>query len=90
MIASGTAHEYGYKLTDGKGASDIVAINDHQSLVDERDGKGLGDGSKAVIKQDYQIALDGDLDITALKGADAFDATAVQKTAPPFAIWSPR
>jgi hypothetical protein len=30
--------------------SDIVAINDHQLQVDERDGKGLGDGSSAVVK----------------------------------------
>ena len=32
------------------GVSDIVAINDHEFLVDERDGKGLGDGSNAMVK----------------------------------------
>ncbi len=37
--------------------SDIVAINDHQFLVDERDGKGLGDGSNAKVKQIFQIDI---------------------------------
>ena len=37
---SGATHEYAYKLTDGSGVSDIVAVNEHQFLVDERDGTG--------------------------------------------------
>lgn len=40
-VATGKTHEYGYVLTDGSGASEITAINDHEFLVDERDGKGL-------------------------------------------------
>ena len=56
-IATGATNEYGYKLTNGSGVSEIVAINDHEFLVDERDGKGLGDGSAAVVKQMFKIDL---------------------------------
>jgi hypothetical protein len=78
-IATGTTHEYGYLLTTGTGVSDIVAINDHQFLVDERDGKGLGDGSTAVVKQLFMIDLNGATEITNLEGAAA-KAAAVAKT----------
>ncbi len=78
-IATGATHEYGYLLTVGSGASDIVAINDHEFLVDERDGKGLGDGSAATFKKLYKINLTGATDITNLTGADAVKA-AVGKT----------
>ncbi|HEY1258636.1 MAG TPA: esterase-like activity of phytase family protein [Stellaceae bacterium] len=78
-IATGATHEYGYELTAGTGASDIVAINDHQFLVDERDGKGLGDGSKAKVKQMFEIDIAGATDITNLTGAAAA-AAAVKKT----------
>ena len=49
-IASKATHEYGYLLTAGSGVSEILALNNHEMLVDERDGKGLGDGSKAKVK----------------------------------------
>ena len=49
--ATSATHEFGYKLTTGSGVSEIVALNDHQTLVDERDGKGLGDGTSAAVKQ---------------------------------------
>jgi hypothetical protein len=67
-VATGATHEYAYVLTTGSGVSDIVALNDHQFLVDERDGKGLGDGSKAAAKQVFKIDLAGAQDITALAG----------------------
>jgi hypothetical protein len=67
-IATGTTHEYGYLLHAGTGVSEIVAINDHQFLIDERDGKGLGDGSKAKSKLLYSIDLTGAQDITNLTG----------------------
>jgi hypothetical protein len=79
-IATGATKEYGYKLTTGSGVSEIVAINDHQFLVDERDGKGLGDGSSAKVKQLFQIDLAGAVDITNLTGAAAA-AAAVAKGA---------
>jgi len=67
-IATGTTHEYAYMLTSGSGVSEIVALNDHQFLVDERDGKGLGDGSKASVKQIFKIDLNGAQDVAAQSG----------------------
>jgi hypothetical protein len=47
-----------------------VALNDHQFVVDERDGKGLGDtvGSVAVVKQLFKIDITGAQDVSALSG----------------------
>jgi len=71
-IASGrTTHEYAYLLTTGSGVSDITALNDHEFLVDERDGKGLGDGSKAKVKQIFKIDIDGAVDIQGMDGLHA-------------------
>jgi hypothetical protein len=67
-IASGATSEFAYKLTTGSGVSEIVALNDHQFLVDERDGKGLGDGSTAVAKQLFKIDIAGAQDVTNLSG----------------------
>ncbi len=78
-VATGVTHEYGYNLTSGSGVSDIVAINDHEFLVDERDGKGLGDGSKAKVKQGFVIDLSNATDITGLTGTAA-EADVVGKT----------
>lgn len=82
-IATGATHEYGYKLTNGSGVSEIVAVNNHQFLVDERDGKGLGDGSAAKVKQLFLIDLDGATDITGLTGKAAQDK-AITKSSTPF------
>ena len=73
-IASGTTKEYGYLLTTGSGVSEITAINDHEFLVDERDGRGLGDGTAARNKQIYKIDLAGAADVTGLDGAAAASA----------------
>jgi len=72
-IATGATKEYGYMLTVGSGVSEITAINDHEFLVDERDGAGLGDapGSNAVAKQFFKIDLAGAVDITNMSGAAA-------------------
>jgi len=67
-IASGATHEYAYKLTTGSGVSEILALNDHQFIVDERDGAGLGDGTSAVAKQFYKIDISGAQDVTGLSG----------------------
>ncbi len=66
-----TTHEYAYLLTTGSGVSDIVALNDHEFLVDERDGKGLGDGSKAKIKQVFKMDISNAVDVTNMNGTDA-------------------
>jgi hypothetical protein len=78
-IATGATHEYGYLLTTGSGVSDIVAVNDRQFLIDERDSKGLGDGSATAVKQLFEIDLNGAMDITNLTGNAAKNA-AVGKT----------
>ena len=83
-IATGTTHEYAYKLTNGSGVSEIIAINDHEFLVDERDGKGLGDGSNAKYKQIFKIDLTGAVDITNISGSTAVAAAAVTKNTTPF------
>ena len=80
-IASGqVTHQYGYNLTSGSGVSEITALNDHEFLVDERDGKGLGDGSKAKVKQIFKIDLAGATDISKLDPATASMSAAVPKT----------
>ena len=78
-IETGAARQYGYQLTDGAGISEIVAVNDREFLVAERDGKGLGDGSAAEAKKLYKIDLAGATDITNLTGNAAAEA-AVGKT----------
>lgn len=78
-IATGATKEYGYMLTAGSGVSEITAINDHEFLIDERDGAGLGDGSTAVAKRLFKIDLANAQDITGLLGSAAA-AKAVGKT----------
>ena len=63
----------------GSGVSEITAINNHEFLVDERDGKGRGAGNKAKIKQLFKIDLDGAVDIAGMDGLTAA-ANAVSKT----------
>ena len=53
------------------GVSEIVALNDHEFLVDERDGKGRGDANNAKVKQLFKIDLDGDLDVSSMDGLNA-------------------
>jgi hypothetical protein len=88
-VRSGATHEYAYLLSDGSGVSDILAVNDHQFLVDERDGNGLADtplltdtASAAKVKKLYLIDLAGAVDVTTLSGNLA--AYAVSKQTTPF------
>jgi hypothetical protein len=74
-IRTGNTRQYAYLLTDGSGASEILALNDHQFLVDERDGNGLGDKplptdkpSKAGVKKIYKIDLNGARDVSGVTG----------------------
>src|ERR1700733_7954518 len=45
IISGNVTHQYAYLLTAGTGVSEICAINDHEFLVDERDGRGSEGGS---------------------------------------------
>jgi hypothetical protein len=80
-VATGQATgQYGYKLTTGSGVSEIVALNDHEFLVDERDGNGIGGGAGAkavaVVKQIFKIDIKGATDVSSQTGT----LTAVPKT----------
>jgi len=86
-LVSGTTAQYAYALSNIGTASkpkyptisDIVAINNHEFLVDERDGKGLGDGSTAAFKKLFHIDIDGAQDVSLLTGANALAPAAVAK-----------
>ncbi|MDM0071168.1 esterase-like activity of phytase family protein [Variovorax sp. J31P207] len=86
---TGATRQYAYKLTDGSGVSEILAINNHEFLVDERDGSGMADtplltdtASAAKVKKLYVIDLDGARDVSDLSGD--LSAYAVTKSAAPF------
>jgi len=87
-LVTGASAQYAYALTNIGTASkpkyptisDIVAINDHEFLVDERDGKGLGDGSTAAYKKIFRIDLNGAADVSLLTGASALAPAAVGKS----------
>jgi hypothetical protein len=79
-IASGrTTHQFAYLLTTGSGVSEIVALNNHEFLVDERDGNGRGNANKAKVKQLFKIDLAGAVDISDMDGTTA-STHAVNKT----------
>ncbi len=71
LFSGKVTHQYAYLLTTGSGVSEIVALNNHEFLVDERDGKGRGDQSKAKIKELFKIDLTGAVDVSALDGLTA-------------------
>jgi hypothetical protein len=87
-IASGAIEQYAYELTNiGTDAkpkyptvSEIVAIDDHQFLVDERDGKGLGDNSTAVFKRIFRIDLSDAQEVSGISGEENLAGKAVPKT----------
>lgn len=82
-IASGTVNEYAYdNRVNGKNynSSELLALNDHELLVLERDGKGLGDGSSTSFKQVLKVDVAGATDVTTLSGASALAPLALHPT----------
>ena len=82
-IATGEVKQFAYDNQIGSktyNSSEILAVNDNKYLVLERDGKGLGDGSPAVIKQLRLVDLLGAQDVSNVTGATALAALAVQPT----------
>ena len=79
--------EFAYKVTTGSSSSDILAINDHEFLVLERDGNGLGDNpttpssvTTAATKAFYKIDIDTPAaDITGMEKISSTQTT-VTKT----------
>ena len=84
-IATGSVtHQYAYKLTTGSGVSEILALNNHEFLVDERDGRGREGGNNftsndARVKQVFKIDLQGATDVGGMDGTEAV-GHAVSKT----------
>lgn len=81
-IATGVTKQYAYNnviSSKSYGSSEILALNSHQFLVLERDGKGLGDGSAAKVKQIWVVDLAGAVDVSALTGEAALLAKAPGK-----------
>ena len=79
-IASGQiTAQFAYGLTTGSGVSEILALNNHEFLVDERDGHGRADGSLALVKQLFKIDLAGATDVGQMDGKTAA-ANEVKKT----------
>ena len=79
-IRTGATQQYAYTLTTGSGVSEILAVNNHEFLADERDGKGLGDNSTAVVKQLYHIDLNGAQEVLSSDTGVTIAAKAVVKT----------
>ena len=84
-IATGTVEQFAYDnfipaMNKAYNSSEILAINSHEFLVLERDGKGLGDGSLAVVKQLWKVDLAGATEVSGLSGAAALLAVAPTKT----------
>jgi hypothetical protein len=87
-LESGATKQFAYPLTNiGTAAkpkyptvSELLAINDHEFLVDERDGNGLGDNSTAKSKKVYRIDLTGAADVSGITGEANLAPKAVTKT----------
>lgn len=82
-IASGATKQFAYDNKIGSknyNSSEILAVNDHEFLVLERDGKGLGDASVAAVKSIYKVDLAGAADVSLLSGEAALLAKAPAKT----------
>ncbi|MBQ0937713.1 esterase-like activity of phytase family protein [Ideonella paludis] len=84
-LATGAISQYAYDnfipaMNKAYNSSEILALNSHEFLVLERDGKGLGDGSAAVVKQIWKVDLSAAQDVSNLSGATALLAAAPAKT----------
>jgi len=84
-IRTGATHEYAYQLDTATKTtvSDILAINNHEFLVDERDSKGRADatGSKAAFKKLFIVDIQGARDVNAISGT-----TGTKANIAPFAV----
>jgi hypothetical protein len=86
-VASGATRQVAYPLTNigtvskpkYPTLSDIAAVNNHEFLVDERDGKGLGDNSTAAFKKIYRIDVAGAHDVSGLAGEATLAPHAIAK-----------
>lgn len=80
---TGNTRQFAYDSRIGSknyNSSEILALNDHQFLVLERDGKGLGDGSNAGLKQMRFVDLAGATDVGGLSGEASLAVAAKSST----------
>jgi hypothetical protein len=81
--------QYAYKMegtTQGRGISALVALNDHEFLVLERNNRGVGVSSdmSSPNKKVFKIDLTGATDVTGINLAGSDPFTPVTKSATPF------
>lgn len=87
-LRSGKTQQFAYPLTNiGTAAkpkyptiSEAVAVNDHELLIDERDGKGFGDDSSAAFKKIFLVNLAGAQDVSQASGEAGLAPYALTKT----------
>lgn len=82
-IATGATTELAYNNKVGTktyNSSEMLAINDHQFLVLERDGSGLGNGDSTAFKSIYMVDYSTASDITALSGETTIASYAPAKS----------
>ncbi|MCE9548371.1 MAG: esterase-like activity of phytase family protein [Planctomycetia bacterium] len=78
-LVHGSTREFVYPLDSAKlGLNEILAINGHEFLVIERDGK---EGTKAKVKKLYQIDTSGATDVSAIESLSAPSLNATSLTA---------
>jgi Esterase-like activity of phytase len=82
-------HQYAYPLDTTKTAiSELLAVNSHQFLIDERDGSGFetanDDNSNAKEKFLYEIDLTGATDVSNIADLRKGGFTPVVKSSKPF------
>jgi len=82
-IATGATTELAYNNKVGTktyNSSEMLAINDHQFLVLERDGSGLGNGDSTAFKSIYMVDYSSASDITSLSGETTIATYAPSKS----------
>jgi hypothetical protein len=84
-VSTGKVKQYAYDnyipaKSKAYNSSEILAVNSKVLLVLERDGKGLGDGSNASVKQIWKVDLTNAEDVSQLSGQDALLAKAPAKS----------
>jgi T5SS/PEP-CTERM-associated repeat protein len=81
-VTNGEIAQYAYNNQVGgtNPSSEILAINNNEFLVLERDSKGLGESNAAVVKDLIKINLTGATNVTDLSGSAALASNAVTGT----------
>jgi hypothetical protein len=81
--------QYAYRMegsSQGRGISALVAINEHEFLVLERNNRGLGSGAELTPqnKKVFKIDIAGAADVSDVVLDNAFAGAAVKKIATPY------